>query len=114
VTSASDSISTAGAQAGEVVARHVSAMQPERESVLQDLRHGTLQVWQSLSEAAGGGVRDPPLPGAAKADQVLSQMGCLTGSHRVRSPSCAPGERSASGPTARPAGPRLVSISRGE
>jgi class 3 adenylate cyclase len=38
-----------------VIARHVSALQPDRKSVLQELGLAGLQVWQSLSEAAGRG-----------------------------------------------------------
>ena len=53
-----DPMSTAGAQPVAVVARRVSAMQPERKSVLQELGLGALQVWQSLSEAAGRGHGD--------------------------------------------------------
>lgn len=53
-----DPMSTAGAQPVEVVARRVSAMQPERKSVLQELGLGALQVWQSLSEATGRGHGD--------------------------------------------------------
>ncbi|HEX3831346.1 MAG TPA: adenylate/guanylate cyclase domain-containing protein [Solirubrobacteraceae bacterium] len=53
-----DPMSTAGPQPVEVVARRVSAMQPERKSVLQELGLGALQVWQSLSEAAGRGHGD--------------------------------------------------------
>lgn len=56
-----DPMSTAGAQPVEVVARRVSAMQPERKSVLQELGLGALQVWQSLSEAAGRGHGDQPM-----------------------------------------------------
>jgi adenylate cyclase len=53
-----DPMSTAGPQPVEVVARRVSAMQPERKSVLQELGLGALQVWQSLSEATGRGHGD--------------------------------------------------------
>ncbi len=53
-----DPMSTAGPQAVEVVARRVSALQPERKSVLQELGLGALQVWQSLSEATGRGHGD--------------------------------------------------------
>lgn len=53
-----DPMSTAGAQPVEVVARRVSALQPERKSVLQELGLGALQVWQSLSEATGRGHGD--------------------------------------------------------
>jgi adenylate cyclase len=48
-----DPLSTAGLTPVEVVAR--SAFKPERESVLQELSLAGLQVWQSLSEAAGRG-----------------------------------------------------------
>jgi adenylate cyclase len=53
-----DAMSTAGAQPVEVIARHVSALQPDRKSVLQELGLAGLQVWQSLSEAAGRGHGD--------------------------------------------------------
>jgi adenylate cyclase len=42
----------------EVVARGVSSIRPERESVLQELSMAGLQLWQSLSEAAGRGRGD--------------------------------------------------------
>jgi adenylate cyclase len=51
-------MSTAGEQPVEVVGRRVSALQPERKSVLQELGLGALQVWQSLSEATGRGHGD--------------------------------------------------------
>jgi adenylate cyclase len=50
-----DPLSTAGAQPIEVIGRTVSALQPDRKSVLQELGFAGLQVWQSLSEAAGRG-----------------------------------------------------------
>lgn len=50
-----DPLSTAGTEAVEVVARGVSALQPRRRSVVQELGLAGLQVWQSLSEAAGRG-----------------------------------------------------------
>ncbi len=56
-----DALSTAGVSPVEMVARGVSALQPERESFLQELGLGALQVWQSLSEAAGRGRGDHPL-----------------------------------------------------
>jgi adenylate cyclase len=56
-----DALSTAGASPVEVVARGVSALQPERESFLQDVGLAGIQVWQSLSEAAGRGRGDQPL-----------------------------------------------------
>jgi adenylate cyclase len=56
-----DPLSTAGVRPVEVVARGVSALGPERESVLQELGLAGLQLWQSLSEAAGRGRGDQPL-----------------------------------------------------
>ncbi len=56
-----DPMSTAGVQPVEVVARRVSALQPERRSVLQELGLGALQVWQSLSEATGRGHGELPM-----------------------------------------------------
>jgi adenylate cyclase len=50
-----DPLSTAGLTPVQVVARGVSALTPERESVLQELGLAGLQVWQSLSEATGRG-----------------------------------------------------------
>jgi adenylate cyclase len=56
-----DALSTAGAQPVEVVGRHVSALGPERKSVLQELGLAGLQVWQSLSESTGRGRGDQPM-----------------------------------------------------
>jgi class 3 adenylate cyclase len=56
-----DPLSTAGATPVEAVARGVSALRPERESLLQELGLAGLQVWQSLSEAAGRGRGEQPL-----------------------------------------------------
>jgi adenylate cyclase len=53
-----DPLSTAGRQPVEVVGRRVSALQPERRSVVQELGLAGLQVWQSLSEATGRGHGD--------------------------------------------------------
>ena len=53
-----DALSTAGATPVEVVARSVSALSPERESVVQELGLAGLQLWQSLSEATGRGRGD--------------------------------------------------------
>ena len=50
-----DPLSTAGAAPVQVVARGVSALAPERESVVGELGLAGLQIWQSLSEAAGRG-----------------------------------------------------------
>jgi adenylate cyclase len=56
-----DTLSTAGSHPAEVVARGVSALQPGRQSVTQELGLAGLQVWQSLSEAAGRGRGDREL-----------------------------------------------------
>src|SRR5437764_9853632 len=56
-----DPLSTAGVKPVEVVARGVSALTPERESLVQELGLAGLQLWQSLSEAAGRGRGDQPL-----------------------------------------------------
>jgi adenylate cyclase len=57
-----DALSTAGPTAVEVVARGVSALRPdERDSVVQELGMAGLQIWQSLSEAAGRGRGDVEL-----------------------------------------------------
>src|SRR5947209_1716662 len=53
-----DPLSTAGPTAVQVIARSVSALQPERESVAKELGLAGLQLWQSLSEAAGRGRGD--------------------------------------------------------
>lgn len=53
-----DPLSTAGLTAVEVVGRGVSALNPERESLLQEVGLTGLQLWQSLSEAAGRGRGD--------------------------------------------------------
>ncbi|MGA2009147.1 MAG: adenylate/guanylate cyclase domain-containing protein [Solirubrobacteraceae bacterium] len=53
-----DPLSTAGTQPVEVVARRVTALAPERTSVLQELGLASLQIWQSLSEATGRGHGD--------------------------------------------------------
>src|ERR1700735_1662404 len=53
-----DPLSTAGRAPVEVIARGVSALQPGRESVAKELGLSALQVWQSVSEAAGRGRGD--------------------------------------------------------
>jgi len=54
-----DPLSTAGDAPVSVVARGVTALRPEqRASVLQELGLAGLQLWQSLSEAAGRGRGD--------------------------------------------------------
>ncbi len=50
-----DPLSTAGAAPVQLVARGISSLTPERESVVQELGFAGLQVWQSISEAAGRG-----------------------------------------------------------
>lgn len=50
-----DPLSTAGGKPIEVLARGVSALQPERDSVAKELGLAGLQLWQSLSEATGRG-----------------------------------------------------------
>ena len=56
-----DPLSTAGLKAVQVVARGVSALQPDRDSLAQELGFAGLQLWQSLSEATGRGRGDDPL-----------------------------------------------------
>jgi adenylate cyclase len=56
-----DPLSTSGIKPVEVVARSVSTLGPPRESVVQELGFAGLQVWQSLSEAAGRGRGNQPL-----------------------------------------------------
>jgi adenylate cyclase len=50
-----DPLSTAGEAPVHVVARGVSALRPERESLVGELGMAGLQIWQSVSEAAGRG-----------------------------------------------------------
>jgi class 3 adenylate cyclase len=56
-----DTLSTAGTHPAEIVARGVSALQPDRRSLSQELGLAGLQVWQSLSEATGRGRGDQEL-----------------------------------------------------
>jgi adenylate cyclase len=53
-----DPLSTAGRAPIEMIARGVTALQPGRESVAKELGLSALQVWQSVSEAAGRGRGD--------------------------------------------------------
>jgi adenylate cyclase len=53
-----DPLSTAGLAPVQVVARNVSALVPERESLLGEIGLAGLQLWQSLSEATGRGRGD--------------------------------------------------------
>ena len=50
-----DALSTAGVSPVQVIARGMSALPAERESVSKELGLAGLQLWQSLSEAAGRG-----------------------------------------------------------
>lgn len=56
-----DVLSTAGVTPVQVIARGVSALQPERDSVAKELGLAGLQLWQSLSEATGRGRGDQEL-----------------------------------------------------
>jgi adenylate cyclase len=56
-----DALSTANAGTIGVVARQVSTLGPERGSVTQEFGLAGLQLWQSLSEAAGRGRGDAEL-----------------------------------------------------
>jgi adenylate cyclase len=56
-----DPLSTAGETPVQVIARGMSALQPERESVAKELGLAGLQLWQSLSEATGRGLGDREL-----------------------------------------------------
>jgi adenylate cyclase len=56
-----DPLSTAGEAPVQVIARGVSTLQPERESVAKELGLAGLQLWQSLSEATGRGLGDREL-----------------------------------------------------
>jgi adenylate cyclase len=53
-----DPLSTAGPTPVQLIARGVSTLQPERDSVLKELGLAGLQTWQSLSEATGRGRGD--------------------------------------------------------
>jgi adenylate cyclase len=50
-----DPLSTAGDAPVQLIARSVSSMRPDRESLVKELGLAGLQVWQSLSEATGRG-----------------------------------------------------------
>jgi class 3 adenylate cyclase len=53
-----DPLSTAGRKPVEVIARGVSALRPDPESLAKELGLAGLQLWQSLSEATGRGRGD--------------------------------------------------------
>lgn len=56
-----DALSTTGEEPSQLVARQVSALQPDRPSAIHELGLGALQLWQSLSEATGRGHGDQAL-----------------------------------------------------
>ena len=56
-----DPLSTTRANRVEVLARGVSTLPPERDSVAQEIGLAGVQVWQSLSEATGRGRGEQPL-----------------------------------------------------
>jgi adenylate cyclase len=56
-----DPLSTAGETPVQVIGRGVSALQPERDSVVKELGLASLQLWQSLSESTGRGLGDREL-----------------------------------------------------
>ena len=56
-----DPLSTAGAKPVHIIARGVSALQPDRDGVAKELGMAALQVWQSLSEGVGRGRGDREL-----------------------------------------------------
>jgi adenylate cyclase len=53
-----DPLSTAGRAPVEIIGRSVSALRPERDSLVKELGLAGLQVWQSMAEAAGRGRGD--------------------------------------------------------
>lgn len=53
-----DRLSTTERNPAALVARGVSALEPDRPSALHDLGLGALQVWQTLAESAGRGRGD--------------------------------------------------------
>jgi adenylate cyclase len=56
-----DPLSTAGETPVQLVGRQVSALQPDRPSVVHEVGLGALQLWQWLSEASGRGRGDDPV-----------------------------------------------------
>jgi adenylate cyclase len=56
-----DPLSTAGVKPVHIIARGVSALQPDRDGVAKELGMAALQVWQSLSEGVGRGRGDHEL-----------------------------------------------------
>jgi adenylate cyclase len=56
-----DPLSTAGRAPVEVIARGVTTLRSEPESLVKEISFGALQLWQSLSEAAGRGKGDREL-----------------------------------------------------
>lgn len=56
-----DPLSIAGVTPVEYVARGVTALEPDRESVLQEIGLAGLQVWQAFSDATGRGEEGRPI-----------------------------------------------------
>ena len=56
-----DRLSTAQSTPAALVARGVSALEPDRPSALHEFGKGALQVWQSLAESAGRGRGERPV-----------------------------------------------------
>jgi adenylate cyclase len=56
-----DPLSTAGLTPVEFIGRGVSALQSERQSVVQELGLAGLQVWQAITDPAGRARTDQPL-----------------------------------------------------
>jgi adenylate cyclase len=56
-----DPLSTAEVKPVHIIARGVSALQPDRDGVAKELGMAALQVWQSLSEGVGRGRGDHEL-----------------------------------------------------
>jgi adenylate cyclase len=56
-----DRLSTAENNPASLLARGVSALEPDRPSALHEAGLGALQVWQSLAESAGRGRGDQPV-----------------------------------------------------
>jgi adenylate cyclase len=56
-----DRLSTAGRHPAGLVARGVSALEPDRPSVLHEVGKGALQLWQSVAESTGRGRGERPV-----------------------------------------------------
>jgi adenylate cyclase len=56
-----DPLSTAGDEPVHVIGRGIAALQPDRPSLVHQVGLGSLQLWQSMSEAMGRGRGDRPV-----------------------------------------------------